>query len=206
MSQALEIERDQDEAAGDAGPLRRCIVSGKSGPRADFVRFVVGPENTVVPDIAGKLPGRGIWVTATRASVELAVVKNLFAKAARGRVKAEADLGDRVGFLLARRAIESLALCRRAGQAASGFSKVKEKIEKGRCALLVAASDGSLAERARLGGHDIDIATGLTAVEMGEAFGREHAVHAAIAPGALAARVKEDLARLAAYRHDDSNR
>ncbi len=206
LAHATQDGPDDDAAADPGGPLRRCIVSGKSGPRADFVRFVVGPDNVIVPDLAGKLPGRGIWVTATRAAVETAVAKNLFAKAARARVTVEADLAERVGFLLTRRAIESLSLCRRAGQAASGFAKVKEKIEKGRCGLLVAASDGSRAERARLGGHDMPVATGLTAVEMGEAFGREHAVHAAIAPGALAKRVQEDLARLAAYRPDDSNR
>ena len=78
--------------------------------------------------------------------------------------------------------------------------KAKEAIARGRCGLIVAASDGSPAERARLGGGDIPVATGLTAVEMGEAFGREHAVHAAIASGNLAERLREDLARLAAYR------
>jgi predicted RNA-binding protein YlxR (DUF448 family) len=202
---ALAPETAPDIDADATGPLRRCIVTGKSGPRADFVRFVVGPDATIVPDIAGKLPGRGIWVTATRAALEPAVAKGLFAKAARARVSVGADLAERVGFLLMRRAVESLALCRRAGQAASGFAKVKEKIEKGRCAVLVAAADGSLAERARLGGHDMPVATGLTATEMGEAFGREHAVHAAIAPGALALRVQEDLARLASYRQSARN-
>jgi uncharacterized protein len=207
VTEALALSPDaaDDSDFESSGPLRRCIVSGKSGPRADFVRFVVGPDNSIVPDIAGKLPGRGIWVTATRAAVETAVAKNLFAKAARTRVTVGADLAERVGFLLMRRAVESLALCRRAGQAASGFAKVKEKIEKGRCAVLVAASDGSRAERARLGGHDMPVATGLTATEMGEAFGREHAVHAAIAPGALALRVQEDLARLATYRQNATN-
>ncbi|MBL8832115.1 MAG: RNA-binding protein [Rhodospirillales bacterium] len=187
------------------GPLRRCIVSGRTGARGAFVRFVVGPGDEVVPDIAGKLPGRGLWVAADPASVRQAVQKNAFAKAARGPAKAAADLPERVGHLLARRAIETLSLCRRAGQAAQGFAKVKEKIEKGRCALLVAASDGSHAERARLGGAEIPVATGLTANEMGEAFGRDHAVHAAIAPGALAQRLGEDLARLAGYRANDCN-
>ncbi len=207
MTEALALEPapPADDLPDTDGPLRRCIVSGRTGPRESFVRFVVGPNGEVFPDVAGKLPGRGLWVTADAASVRQAVKKNAFAKAARAPAKAAADLPERVGHLLARRAIETLSLCRRAGQAAQGFAKVKEKIEKGRCALLVAASDGSHAERARLGGTDIPVATGLTANEMGEAFGRDHAVHAAIAPGALAQRLGEDLARLAGYRANDSN-
>lgn len=207
MTEALALAPapPADDLPDTDGPLRRCIVSGRTGPRESFVRFVVGPNGEVFPDVAGKLPGRGLWVTADPASVRQAVQKNAFAKAARSPAKAASDLPERVGHLLARRAIETLSLCRRAGQAAQGFAKVKEKIEKGRCALLVAASDGSHAERARLGGTDIPVATGLTANEMGEAFGRDHAVHAAIAPGALAQRLGEDLARLAGYRANDSN-
>ena len=197
---ALAPETPADDLPETDGPLRRCIVSGRTGPRASFVRFVVGPDAAVVPDIAGKLPGRGLWVSADVGSIRRAVEKNAFAKAARGPVKAPVDLPERVGHLLVRRAIEALALSRRAGQAVQGFEKAKEAIARGRCGLIVAASDGSPAERARLGGGDIPVATGLTAVEMGEAFGREHAVHAAIASGNLAERLREDLARLAAYR------
>ncbi len=197
---ALAPETPADDLPETDGPLRRCIVSGRTGPRASFVRFVLGPDAAVVPDIAGKLPGRGLWVAADSASVRRAVEKNAFAKAARGQARAAADLPERVGQLLLRRAVETLALARRAGQAVQGFEKVKEAIARGRCGLLVAASDGSPAERARLGGGEIPVATGLTAVEMGEAFGREHAVHAALASGNLAERLREDLARLAAYR------
>jgi predicted RNA-binding protein YlxR (DUF448 family) len=202
---ALDPAVPADDLPDTDGPVRRCIVSGRTGPRESFVRFVVGPNGEVFPDVAGKLPGRGLWVTADSASVRQAVQKNAFAKAARQPAKAAADLPERVGHLLARRAVETLSLCRRAGQAAQGFAKVKEKIEKGRCGLLVAASDGSHAERARLAGAEIPVATGLTANEMGEAFGRDHAVHAAIAPGALAQRLGEDLARLAGYRANESN-
>ncbi|MBI1244698.1 MAG: RNA-binding protein [Alphaproteobacteria bacterium] len=194
-----------DDLPETDGPLRRCIVSGRTGPRASFVRFVLGPDSTVVPDLAGKLPGRGLWVSADAGSIRRAADKNAFAKAARASAKVPADLPERVGQLLTRRAIETLALCRRAGQAAQGFEKTKEAIAKGRCGLLVAASDGSPAERARIGGAGIPVASGLTAVEMGEAFGREHAVHAAIASGNLAERLREDLARLAAYRAAGSN-
>jgi len=207
VSQALALDpaAPADDLPDTDGPLRRCIVSGRTGARESFVRFVVGPDAEIVPDVAGKLPGRGLWVSADEASVRQAVSKNAFAKAARASVKAAVDLPERVGHLLTRRAIETLAMCRRAGQAAQGFAKVKEKIESGRCGLLVAASDGSHAERARLGGSDIPVATGLTANEMGEAFGRDHAVHAAIAPGALAQRLRDDLARLAGYRTNAGN-
>ena len=207
MTEALALSPETPAAdLPDAdGPLRRCIVSGRTGARETFVRFVVGPDNSVVPDVAGKLPGRELWVTADAALVRQAVAKNAFAKAARAPVKADADLPERVGHLLARRALETLALCRRAGQAVQGFAKVKEAVDKGRCGLLVAASDGSPAERARLGASDKPVVSALSAAELGEAFGREHAVHVAVAQGALARRLQDDMTRLAVYRTGAGN-
>lgn len=189
----------KDEAEG---PERKCIVLGESGPRDGLIRFVVGPDGQLVPDVAGKLPGRGIWVTADRAALDKAVAKKLFARAARAPVTVPEGLTDLVETLILRRVVDSLALARKAGQAVTGLEKVKEWLVDGKAHVLIQASDGSAREKARLrapaGGH----VTCLTSGEIGLAFGRERAIHAALAAGGLAERVVQEAARLAGLRPD----
>lgn len=181
-------------------PERKCIVSGESQPKGGLIRFVVGPEGLLVPDVAGKLPGRGIYVSAERAALEKAVKKNLFSRAARAQVRLPEDLVALVEGQIARRVIDSLSMARKAGQAVTGLEKVKEWLVGGKAAVLVQASDGSPREKSRLrppeGGH----VTCLTSGEIGLAFGRERAIHAALAAGGLARRVVEEAARLAGLR------
>jgi len=97
-----------------------------------MIRFVVGPEGDVVPDLARRLPGRGLWVKAERSAVERAVAKNLFARAARASVKPAADLAERVEWLLLERALADLGRARRAGRAVAGFVKVEQMVGRGR--------------------------------------------------------------------------
>ena len=96
-------------------PTRTCIATGETGTPERMIRFVVGPEGDVVPDLARRLPGRGLWVKAERVAVERAVAKNLFAKAARASVKPAADLADRLERLLLERALADLGRARRSG-------------------------------------------------------------------------------------------
>jgi hypothetical protein len=182
------------------GPMRRCVVTGKTGKRETFLRFVEAPDGTVVPDIEGKLPGRGLWLTVSRAALEQAVARNAFAKAAKKNLKASPELPAMVEKLLLRRAIESLSLAKRAGVIVAGFTKAKAAIERGGIGLMVEALDASRAERARLGGRDIPTVSVLSAEEMGAALGRENAVHVAVRDGAMAQRLRDDLMRLAAFR------
>ena len=181
-------------------PERKCIVSGVSQPKGGLIRFVVGPEGTVVPDVAGKLPGRGIYVSARREDIETAARKNLFSRAAKAPVKAPEGLADLVESLVARRVIDSLSMARKAGQAVTGLEKVKEWLAGGKAAVLVQASDGSAREKARLRPPEGGYVGCLTAGEMGLAFGRERAIHAALAAGGLTTRVVEEAARLAGLR------
>src|SRR6185437_2278785 len=95
-------EAEDDET----GPLRRCIASGERLDPERMIRFVVGPEDRLVPDVAGKLPGRGMWVGAERAKLSLAVDKHLFARAARRAVKVEPDLPDLVERLVERQCLD----------------------------------------------------------------------------------------------------
>ena len=183
-------------------PERRCIVSGDSGPRGGLIRFVIGPDGAVVPDLAGKLPGRGIWVSSNRAALEKAVKKRLFARAARAPVTAPADLAAQVEAGLVRRLIETIALARKAGEAVAGYEKVREWLARGEAAALVQAADGSERGRAKLrppAGPESHV-TCLTGQELGMAFGRELVIHAALAAGGLCTRVVDEAARLAQLR------
>lgn len=192
------------------GPERRCIVSGESGGKDGLIRFVLDPEGQVVPDLAEKLPGRGLWVTAVREMVEKAALKGHFAKAAKAPAKACPELADLVERLLARRAADALGLARKAGALETGFEKVLTAIERGRIAALIEARDGAQDGRRKLEQRlrvvkeqgilgDVPVLSPLWADEMGLALGRGNVIHAALIPGRMQAKVVADLARLARY-------
>jgi uncharacterized protein len=191
-----------DETAEATGPERRCLVSGDVRPKAELVRFVVAPDGTLVADVAGKLPGRGLWLTARRDILATAVTKRLFARAARQPVIVAGDLADRVEALLAARCRDQIGLARRAGQAVMGFTKVAAALAAGKAGVLVAAADGAADGRAKLKAlaPGLPLVEPLTGAELGAAFGREHIVHAALAPGRIAQAFVADAARLAGFR------
>ncbi len=184
------------------GPERRCIVTGESGPKAGLVRFGIGPDGQVVPDVLARLPGRGIYVSADRKAIEKAVAKGLFARAAKQPVTVPADLAGLVEAQLVRRVTDLISLARKAGDAVTGFEKVKDWLTKGKAAVLIQASDGSERGKTKLfppPGNNAFIGC-LTAGELGLSFGREHAIHAALGAGGLTERVVEEAARLAGFR------
>jgi hypothetical protein len=189
-------EKDQDE------PERKCLATGEVSPKSGLVRFVVGPDDGVVPDIAAKLPGRGMYVSADRAAIAMAAKKNLFSRAARQPVKAPEGLADLVEVLLARRVVELLSMARKANSAVTGYEKVKDWLEKGRAAVLIQAEDGSERGKTKLRppSGENSLISCLNAGEIGLAFGRERAIHAALAAGGLTTRVVEEAARLAGLR------
>ena len=192
----------------DDGPLRRCIVSNQQLPASGMVRFVVGPDSIIVPDVAGRLPGRGIWLSADRNIIKTACARNLFAFAAHQPVKVDEGLAEQVETLLVRRCIEYLGLARRAGQAVAGFVKVKGWLREGRAAVLLAASDGSMDGRNKLrrSVRNLPEINLLRAAELGVAFGRDETVHAVIAPGGLSDKFIETAARLSGFRFVPENR
>jgi predicted RNA-binding protein YlxR (DUF448 family) len=186
------------------GPLRTCIVTGRSAAPERMIRFVVGPGDEVVPDLARRLPGRGLWVVAERALVEKAVAKKLFSRAARAPVKAAPDLAERVERLLLERVMADVSRARRAGRAVAGFVKVEQLIGRRRAGLLLVAdgADGDGLRKLQ--------ATGLPLVRLGDAatmgaiFGREEAVYGAVArddaAGAFVERIETGAARWRGYR------
>ncbi len=189
-------EKDRDD------PERKCIATGESQPKAGLIRFCLDPAGQIVPDVMGKLPGRGIYVAADRAAIDKAAKKNLFSRAARQPVKVAEGLVDLVETLVTQRTIELLSMARKAGDAVTGYEKVKDWLVKGQAVTLIQASDGS--ERGKTKLHAPDGEKGfigcLTAGEIGLAFGRERAIHAALAAGGLRTRVVEEAAKLAGLR------
>ncbi len=183
------------------GPERKCIATGEVCPTGALIRFVVGPDGQIAPDIAGKLPGRGIWVKADRAALDRAVSKKLFAKAARQAVQVPDDLVPLIEAQLAQRVVNLISLARKGGDAVTGYEKVKDMLSKEAATVLIQASDGSERGKSKLstphGGRFIGW---LTAAELGQAFGRQTAVHAALGAGGLAQRVVEEAARLKGLR------
>ena len=111
--------------------LRRCIASGALRPKAELIRFVAGPDGTVVPDLAERLPGRGLWLSPQREEFDRACKRNLFAKAAKAGLRVPGDLAERVEGLLTRRCLETIGLAKRSGQAVSGYEKVAASLASG---------------------------------------------------------------------------
>jgi len=167
-----------------------------------MLRFVLGPDREIVPDLSARLPGRGYWLSARPDVLEAGRKKGLpsaFARAARGPVIVPPDLVEMVRAGLFRRVGEHIGLARRAGQAVAGFTKAREWVVAGRAGLVVQASDGSEDERRRLmsGAGAVPVAWPLDAAALGAVFGREHAVHVAVASGRLSDILLMDIGRLA---------
>lgn len=187
--------------------MRRCVVTRERLPKERLIRFVVGPDRVLVPDLNADLPGRGMWLSASRDVLETARDKGslarAFARAARGPVAVPQDLPAMLQAALVRRIGELLGLSRRAGQAVAGFEKAREWLRSGRARLVLEASDGSEGERARfLSGSAARVAVvaPLPAAVLGRVFGRDHVVHVAVAPGRLAERLLIETDRLAGLR------
>jgi predicted RNA-binding protein YlxR (DUF448 family)/ribosomal protein L30E len=184
------------------GPRRRCIASGEVRDKNDLLRFVVDPGGGLVPDPAGRLPGRGLWLSPRRDMLEKACARNLFAKAAKAAVRLPEDLPERTERALRRRFLELLGLANRAGQVAAGFQKVKDRLAAGEAELLVHAVDGAEDGRRKIVGlakarlSAVPVVCLFTAAELGRALGRDNAVHLVVLPGGLAERLMAEARRL----------
>ena len=191
------------------GNRRRCAVTRRTGPRAGLIRFVVAPDGTLTPDLAETLPGRGLWVTASRDALAAPGLAKAAARSVRKRVSVPDGLPDTVERLLAQRCRATLGLARRAGLVEAGFERVRAAIAEDRTTLLLTARDSAgrdsreLARRAAAGHRRVRIGAVLDSGELGAAFGRERLVHVSVADGSLAERLYRDLQRLAGVRCTD---
>jgi predicted RNA-binding protein YlxR (DUF448 family) len=196
-----------DAQPGSPAPRgRKDIVSGEVQPEDRLVRFVAGPDGLVIPDVARKLPGRGMWTEARRAAVEQAARKGLFARAAKAPLKASPDLADQVEMLLRARVLSGLGLARRAGALTWGYEKVASAAASGKVAWLIEASDGSPDGRRKLGQaaarspRPPRLIGVFSSSELGLALGLENVIHLALLAGRGADRWTVDVERLAGFR------
>lgn len=187
---------------------RRCIVTGAVGGPDAMVRFVVGPDGAVVPDIDERLPGRGMWVTAAREVLERAMAKGAFARAAGQpagkKLTVDPALIGRVETLLALRAIALLGLARRAGAAVAGYEKVRAALAAGKTGLVLEARDAGSDARKRLVSAigERTVLRVLDGAELAAAFGRDMFAHVGVAGGRLAGEIERECRRLSGFRPD----
>lgn len=189
---------------------RTCIVTRRQAEPDELIRFVVGPDSAVVPDIKRNLPGRGCWVTADRLHIEKAAAKNLFARAFKAQVTVPGNLGDMVDGLLSRSALGMLGLARKAGEVLLGAAKVEGAVRDGQALLVLhaaeAAEDGvrkiSQARRAtvHLGGPAILAYKLFPEAELSLALGGTNVIHAAVLAGDAGRAVQKRMMALDRYR------
>lgn len=189
----MDAEPDDPASFPDRGPERTCIVTRLKGSPELFVRFVVGPDGAVVPDLRARLPGRGAWVTADRATVAEAVKRRSFKRAFKSEVEAAPGLADLIDALMEKDALQALSIANKAGLVVAGAAKVEGSIGPTPPAALISASDGSAdgirkteAALRRLLGDGADAVARIRDFRSGQldlALGRTNVIHAAVAAG-----------------------
>jgi hypothetical protein len=200
---------DADEGLVATGH-RLCAATRAELDPDELIRFVADPAGEIVPDIARRLPGRGVWIKAEKAVVAQAIGSKVFARSLKKQVKVNADLADRVEALLVRRLVEALSLANKAGLVTMGFAQVDALIEGGTVAALLHGSDASDGGRDKLNrkftaisdarGRASPILTALTTEQLSLALGRSNVVHAALIQGGMTRRVLGEAERLERYR------
>ena len=198
-----EADRRSKAAGG-----RRCLLSGETLPKSQLIRFVAGPGGGLVPDIEERLPGRGLWLRAERDMIDQACAKKAFSRAARTQLTVPDGLADQVEAMIRQKCLDLLGLARRGGQLAGGAQQVRDMLSGKGAALFLSASDGSADERGKMSAlaPGVPVCTRFTSAELGRAIGRERVVHVAVAEGGLAARLADQLRRLAGLSAEGGTR
>ncbi len=197
-----------DHGPHTRGAERFCIVTRAVRPVEDMIRFVIAPSGEAVPDIKHNLPGRGVWVTATRSALEQAVKANGFARGFRREVRLGADLTRRTERLLESAVLDALAMARKAGLVAMGFAQVENALKRDAVTALLhaaeAAADGvkklDFALRHSQQAGSPRIIRILSAQQLDLALGRPNVIHAALLAGRASETFMARLRRLERFR------
>ncbi len=186
------------EQALDAGPRRSvpgaqrfCAVTSAVKPIEEMIRFVIDPSGAVVPDLKRRLPGRGIWITATRQALETAIARKAFARGFKRDVRAGPDLVDSTEHLLEQAALDALAICLKAGRLAIGFAKTEAALAGATAVALLRAPEASPDGVKKLAGAlhrspvegEIAVIKAFTSAQLDLALGRSNVIHAALLAG-----------------------
>lgn len=202
----MKTQRNQQ---GEQMNPRSCIVTREKAERGDLIRFALSPEGKVVPDLKGNLPGRGVWTKTSKAIVEEAEAKGHFSRAFKQKVETDGKLAELTGRLIGERALQALAMAKKAGILVTGFAKVNSAVRSGKVSLLLhakdCAADGKrkLASAVSLVGHldgePVAVREIWTTEEMSKALGIENAVHVAAIHGGAANNLMAAIERMNAY-------
>jgi len=216
---AIAAPADLDRGPRDtkSGTERMCVVFRRVRPVDELIRFVLSPAGEPVPDLKRKLPGRGLWVSASHQAVAAAVKRNLFARGFKKNVKPSADLAGETDKLMLRGVIEALAMVAKAGQVVSGFTKVEDALRRQAAGILIHAADGAADGIRKLDGivrQNVDfgaetgafpIVTLLNSNELDLALGRSNVIHAAVLTGPAGKTFLSRSQNLVRYRMADAD-
>ncbi|GGB47994.1 DNA-binding protein [Roseibium aquae] len=180
-----------------------------------LIRFVLDPEGRVTPDLKRKLPGRGVWITASRAAVEAAEKdgKKVFGRGFKSDVKLEPGLAGNVDDLMVRAALQALSLTRKAGELVTGFSKVEAALRGGSVIGLIHASEAADDGVRKLSAAALGLektANGCPVVRLFEsaqldlALGRSNVIHAALLAGSASENFLSRVRELEAFRSNSA--
>src|SRR5215467_5583499 len=182
----------------DSGPRKRasgserfCAATGEVKPVEELIRFVVAPDGAVVPDLKRRLPGRGLWITATRQALDAAIARKAFARGFKRDVRVSTELIAATERLIEQAALDALAMAHKAGRIATGFAKVEAALAREPVVALLhaaeAAPDGVGKLAGVLGGRpdaaEIAVVRAFTSTQLDLALGRANVVHAALLAG-----------------------
>jgi uncharacterized protein len=214
LARAQDSMQDGDLDRGAAsvapGTERTCALSRELRPVSDLIRYVVGPQGEVVPDVKRKLPGRGIWITGTRAAIEAAIKRNVFARGFKREVLVGRDLAATSERLLEQAALDALAIAAKAGQVIGGFAKVEAASGRDDLLALIHAADAASDGKRKLDAalhrsrdeksREIAIVDLFTGAQLDLALSRPNVVHAALLAGPGSETFLVRVARLARFR------
>lgn len=204
------LDADLDRGPRRPGTERLCAATGAVTPVGDMIRFVVGPDGTLVPDLKQKLPGRGAWVTATRAALRTALARKAFARSFRREVKAGPDLAGLTETLLERAALDALAMAGKARRVTAGFVRVESALLNEPVIALIHARDAApdgvrkLEAVRRHSERNIPVHDGYSSAQLDLALGRPNVVHAALLAGSESDTYMARAQRLARFRAGDA--
>jgi hypothetical protein len=173
---------------------RTCIVTRAVKPIDGLIRFVIAPDGAVVADLKRRLPGRGVWVTATRATVDDAVKRKAFARGFKREARAAADLGAEVDRQLERAALDALGIVQKAGRVAAGFARTEGALAGEPVVAVLQAADGAADGARKIAAAvtrraadenlaEIPVIAAFTTAQLDLALGRSNVVHAALLAG-----------------------
>jgi predicted RNA-binding protein YlxR (DUF448 family) len=215
LAGVIDNETDTGPRRLAAEPERLCVVTRTVNPAADMIRFVIGPDGDVVPDVKRKLPGRGVWVTANRRMVGEAARRNVFARGFKQQVRVPADLVELTETLLERSALDALGICQKAGRVAQGFARAEAALASGEVVALIHAAEAGpdgvrklAAAATRRFGADagrLAVVQTFTSEQLDLALGRSNVIHAALLAGPASDRFVARCRRLERYRNSDQS-